>query len=172
MELHKSSKDFQLDKKTFVNLRWIAHSGQLCAIGIVKFLLNFQFPQYSYCLIIVALGILTNLFLQFKVKENSLGNFQSSIYLAYDIIQLGILICLTGGITNPFIFLLIIPSVFSSKYLNLWSSIFLGFLTIFILILLSFYYLELPHPIDLRFQPPDYYFYVIPIFFKIQIHGF
>ena len=37
MELHKSSKDFQLDKKTFVNLRWIAHSGQLFAIAIVKF---------------------------------------------------------------------------------------------------------------------------------------
>ena len=86
MELHKSSKDFQLDKKTFVNLRWIAHSGQLFAIAIVKFLLNFHFPQYSYCLIIVVLGILTNLFLQFKVKENQLGNFQSSIYLVYDII--------------------------------------------------------------------------------------
>ena len=163
MELHKSSKDFQLDKKTFVNLRWIAHSGQLFAIAIVKFLLNFHFPQYSYCLIIVALGILTNLFLQFKIKESRLSNFQSSICLAYDIIQLGVLIYLTGGITNPFVFLLIIPSVFSSKYLNLGSSIFLGFLTIFILILLSFYYLELPHPVDLHFHVPDYYFYSIPL---------
>ena len=51
----------------------------------------------------------------------------------------------------------------SSKYLNLWSSIFLGFLTIFILILLSFYYLELPHPVDLHFHVPDYYFYSIPL---------
>ena len=163
MQLLKSSKDFQLDKDTFVNLRWIAHVGQFLAIVIVKFILNFQFPEYLYCFVIVGLGILTNLYLQFKTKENQLDNFQSTIYLGYDIIQLGVLIYLTGGITNPFVFLLIIPSVFSSKYLSLWSSILLAFLTVFILILITFYYIELPHPLNSHFSVPEYYFYSIPL---------
>ena len=66
MQLFKSSKDFQLDKDTFVNLRWIAQVGQFLAIVIVKFILNFQFPEYLYCFAIIGLGILTNLYLKFK----------------------------------------------------------------------------------------------------------
>jgi len=162
MFLFKSGKDFHLDKRTLVNLRWIAHIGQLLAILIVKFYLNFHFPEYFVCLIIVIFGIFTNIFLQSKFN-NQLDNSQSTIYLAYDIIQLGILLYLTGGITNPFIFLIIIPSVFSSKYLNLISSVFLAFLTILILLIISFYYIELPHPDDAHLHIPSYYYYSIPI---------
>ena len=163
MILFKSGKDFHLDKRTLVNLRWIAHIGQLLAILVVKFYLNFHFPEYFICLIIVIFGIFTNIFLQSKFDNNQLDNFQSTIYLAYDIIQLGTLLYLTGGITNPFIFLIIIPSVFSSKYLNLISSVFLAFLTILILLIISFYYFELPHPDDAHLHIPSYYYYSIPI---------
>ena len=162
MQLYKSSKDFQLDKTTLVYLRLIAHLGQLLAIIIVKFYLNFEFLQYLYCLIIVGIGIVTNIFLHFQTKDNQLDNFQSTIYLAYDIIQLGLLLYLTGGVTNPFIILIIVPSVFSSKYLNLWTSIFLASLTLLILLIISFYYLELPYPEVQHFHVPDYYFYSIP----------
>ena len=146
MQLLKSSKDFQLNKTTLVNLRLIAHLGQLLAIIIVKFYFDFEFSQYLNCLIIVGIGIGTNIFLHFQTKDNQLDNLQSTIYLAYDIIQLGVLLYLTGGVTNPFIIIIIVPSVFSSKYLNLRTSIFLASLTLFILLIISFYYLELPHP--------------------------
>jgi len=163
MIFFKSGKDFHLDKKTLVNLRWIAHIGQLLAILLVEFYFSFYYPEYSICLLIVVFGIFTNIYLQFKFNGNQLDNFQSTIYLAYDIIQLGVLLYLTGGITNPFVFLIIIPSVFSSKYLNLASSIFLGFLTILILIIISIYYFELPHPEDVHLHIPLYYYYSIPI---------
>jgi two-component system sensor histidine kinase RegB len=163
MQLYKSSKDFQLNKTTFVNLRLIAHLGQLLAIIIVKFYLNFEFSQYLYCLIIVGIGIVTNIFLHFQTKNNQLDNFQSTIYLAYDIIQLGLLLYLTGGVTNPFIILIIVPSVFSSKYLNLWTSIFLASLTLLILLIISFNYLELPYPEGQRLSVPDYYLFSIPL---------
>ena len=129
MQLLKSSKDFQLNKTTLVNLRLIAHLGQLLAIIIVKFYFDFEFSQYLNCLIIVGIGIGTNIFLHFQTKDNQLDNLQSTIYLAYDIIQLGVLLYLTGGVTNPFIIIIIVPSVFSSKYLNLRTSIFLASLT-------------------------------------------
>ena len=169
MQLFKSSKDFQLYKTTFVILRLIAHLGQLFAIIIVKFYFSFEFLQYHYCLIIVAIGVSTNIFLHFQTKDNQLDNFQSTIYLAYDIIQLGILLYLTGGVTNPFIILIIIPSVFSSKYLKLWTSIFLATLTLFIILIISFYYLELPYPHELHFHVPDYYFFSIPLAVSIGL---
>ena len=163
MQLLKSSKDFQLNKTTLVNLRLIAHLGQLLAIIIVKFYFDFEFSQYLNCLIIVGIGIGTNIFLHFQTKDNQLDNLQSTIYLTYDIIQLGVLLYLTGGVTNPFIIIIIVPSVFSSKYLNLRTSIFLASLTLFILLIISFYYLELPHPKEHYFHVPGYYFFSIPL---------
>ena len=118
MGFFKSSKDFQLDKKTFLNLRWIALMGQLLTVFSVKIALEFNFFPFLYCIFIIFFGILTNFYLQFKSKEKQINNFISTSYLAYDIIQLGCLLYLTGGITNPFIFLIVIPSVFASKYLN------------------------------------------------------
>jgi len=160
-QLLESSKDFQLDKNTFVNLRWIALFGQLITINIVSLLFHFNF-NYLICTFIVGIGILTNLFLHFKIKQNQLNNYFSTIYLTYDIIQLGALIYFTGGITNPFIFLLIVPSVFSSTYLKLISTINLVIITILVLIFLTFFYHELPNQNGLHFHVPEYYLNAIP----------
>jgi len=161
MELSKVSNLYSLNKSTYVNLRWIAYIGQLSAILVVKFFLQFDF-HYFVCISIVFFSILTNLFLQFKIKDNQLKNFTSTIYLSYDILQLGTLLFFTGGVTNPFIFLILIPAVFSSQYLHFFSSIILVTIIIVILIFLTFYYYDLPHPSELYFHAPDYYLYAIP----------
>ena len=158
----ESSKDFQLNKITFVNLRWVALLGQFAAINVVKFVFQFDF-YFLVCNFIVGIGVLINLFLQFQIKQNQLNNNLSTIYLTYDIVQLGTLIYLTGGVTNPFIFLLIIPSVFSSIYLKLSSTINLVVITIFIIIVLTFFHFDLPGPMHLHFHVPDYYLYAIPL---------
>ena len=162
MEFAKASQIFYLNKSTYVNLRWIAIIGQLIAILSVQFILNYKF-NYFYCLSIVILSILTNLYLIFKFKENQLNNLISTIYLSFDILLLGFLFYLTGGITNPFVFLIIVPAVFSSQYLNIYSSVVLVSLIIFILTIITFYYQELPHPGELHFHAPDYYIIGIPI---------
>jgi len=162
MEFFKTSKTFYLNKSTYSNLRWIAIIGQLVAIIYVQFILDFKF-QYLNCIIIVSLSILTNLYLEFKVKENQLNNFLSTMYLIFDILLLGLLFYLTGGITNPFIFLIIVPAVFSSQHLSIQSSIILVLLIIIILAILTIYYFDLPHPEKLYFHVPDYYLFAIPI---------
>ena len=128
MKFLETSKLYSLNKSTYINLRWIAYIGQLCAILIVQFFLQFKF-NYLVCISIISLSILTNLYLLFKIKENQLSNFVATSYLSYDIGQLGFLIYLTGGITNPFIFLIIIPAIFSAQHLNIWSSIVLVIFT-------------------------------------------
>ena len=162
MKFLETSTLYSLNKSTYINLRWIAYIGQISAILIVQFFLKFNF-NYLGCVSIVCLSIITNIYLQFKVKENQLNNFTATSYLSYDIGQLGFLIFLTGGITNPFIFLIIIPAIFSAQYLNIWSSILLVVFTILTLIVLTFYYYELPHSETLQFKAPEYYLYSIPI---------
>ena len=168
MEFTKASEIYSLNKSTYINLRWIAYTGQLIAILFVKFFLQFDF-KYFICITIIFLSIITNIYLQFRVKENQLNNIFSTSYLGYDIVQLTILFFFTGGITNPFIFLIIIPAVFSSQYLNIWSSVILVILTVLLLLLLTFFYFELPHPGELHFHAPDYYLYAIPISITIGL---
>ena len=95
MKFITASNLYSLDKLTYIKLRWIAYTGQLSAIFIVQFLLNFKF-NYILCATIVFFSILTNLYLYFKIKGNQINNLTSTIFLSFDIIQLGILIFLTG----------------------------------------------------------------------------
>ena len=155
MKFFENSELHTLNRSTYVNLRWIAFLGQIVSILTVEFIFEFKF-NYIPCLGIVTLGAITNILLQFQVKVNQISNSLSLSYLTYDILQLSFLFYLTGGITNPFIFLLIIPAVFSSQYLTIASSVILVLITILSISFLTFYYIELPHPGELHFHVPDY----------------
>jgi len=161
-EVFTSKDNIQLDKRTLVILRWIAIIGQYLTISIVYFVLKFELP-FFYCSTIIFIGILTNFYLQFKFKKNQLNNFTSTFFLFYDLIQLSLLLYLTGGVTNPFTILLIVPAIVSSTFLTLRSTINLSFITIIILILLTINHLPLPHSGELHFHVPDIYLYAVPI---------
>ena len=154
-------EDLQLEKKTVVILRWIALIGQLVTIYIVHFFLGFKLPLI-FCSITIFCGGLTNIFIQYNFKKNQLSNIESTILLFYDVIQLSVLIFLTGGVTNPFVIFLIVPSIVTSALLNLASTLFLSAITIILLILLTFNYFPLPHPGDLHFHVPEFYILAIP----------
>ena len=156
MKFFETSEEYSLNKSTYVNLRWIAYIGQLITILFVKFILELSF-DYLFCILIVIVAILSNFYLILKIKINQLNNKLSTYFLLIDIFQLGCLFIITGGITNPFIFLIIIPCIISSQYLNYLSSIFLTLITIMFLMLLSFFYYDLPHTGQLHFHAPNYY---------------
>ena len=160
-EIFTSKDNIQLDKKTLVILRWIAIVGQFFTISVVYFFLSFELPFY-YSSAIILFGVLTNIYLQFRVRKNQLSNFSSTIYLLYDLVQLAALLYLTGGITNPFTILLIVPAIVSSTFLTLKSTLNLSFVTIIVLLVLTLYHLPLPHSGDLHFHVPNYYLYAIP----------
>jgi len=161
-EIFTSKDNIYLDKKTLVFLRWIALVGQYVTISFVYIVLNFNF-EIIYCSLIIFVGVITNLYLQFKIKENQLKDFTSTVFLVYDVLQLSGLLYFTGGITNPFSILLIVPSIVSSTFLNLKSTINLSIITIIILILLTIYNLPLPHYGELHFHVPDTYLFALPI---------
>ena len=106
IDLLKYEEDLRLEKKTVVILRWIALIGQLATIYVVHFLFGFKLPLI-FCSLTIFCGGLTNIFIQYNFKKNQLNNTESTI-LFYDVIQLAVLLYLTGGVTNPFV-LLIVP---------------------------------------------------------------
>ena len=95
--LFRLGENLNLDRKTLVTLRWIAIFGQIIAINLVFFVLELEFPiKLAYLVILI--GLVTNLFLQFRIKSIQLKDFYASIFLIYDLIQLSFLLYLTGGI--------------------------------------------------------------------------
>ena len=77
--------------------------GQLISVNFVYFFLNFNF-DFIICNLIIFLGILSNLFLIFIYKKTQLSDRSAFIFLVIDILQLGALLYLTGGVANPFVF--------------------------------------------------------------------
>ena len=94
-EFFTSKENIQLDKKTLVILRWISLVGQYLTISIVYFIFKFELP-FFYCALVIFIGVLTNLYLQFKFKKNQLNNFTSTFFLFYDLLQLSVLLYLTA----------------------------------------------------------------------------
>ncbi len=141
--LFRIGENLNLDRKTLINLRWIAIFGQFAAINVVYFYLNLDFPiKTTY--IIIFIGLTTNLFLQFKIKSSELKDFYAAIFLFYDLVQLSLLLYLTGGISNPFTILLIIPTIVSSTFLSMGTTIILGIFTLLCLFLLTIFHYPLP----------------------------
>ncbi len=162
MKFFETSKYHFFKKSTYISLRWIGIIGQLISVNFVYFFLNFEF-DFLLSNLIIFLGILSNLFLIFVYQKTQLSDRSAFIFLVIDILQLGALLYLTGGVTNPFVIFLLIPSVFSSSNLSFKTNFLLVFLTIITIFVLTFYSLDLPAPISDHFHVSPYYFFSIPI---------
>ena len=162
MKFFETSKFYSLKKSTYINLRWIGIIGQLISVNLVYFYYNFEF-DFIICNIVIFIGILTNVFLIFIYNKTQLSDRSALIFLIIDIIQLGILIYLTGGIKNPFSIFLLIPSVFASSNLGLRTNLLLVIFTTFVISFLTFYSKDLPKPLNDHFHVNNYYYYSIPI---------
>jgi two-component system, sensor histidine kinase RegB len=162
MKFFETSKYHTFKKSTYISLRWIGIFGQLIAVNFVYFFLNFKFDFLSSNLIIF-FGVLSNLYLIFVYKKTQLSDRSALTFLIIDIVQLSFLIYLTGGIANPFVIFLLIPSVFSSSNLSFRTNFFLVFLTTLIIVFLTFFSADLPEPLDDHFYVSLYYYFSIPI---------
>ena len=162
MKFFETSKYYSLKKTTYITLRWIAIIGQLISINVVYFYFGFNFDFVSSNFIIF-FGILSNLYLIYAYRKTQISDRSALIFLLIDILQLAALIYLTGGILNPFIIFMIIPSIFASSNLGLRTNLFLIIITILIIIFLTFFSQELPEPLNYHFHVSPYYYYSIPI---------
>ena len=162
MKFFETSKNHSFKKSTYISLRWIGIIGQLISVNFVYFFLNFKF-DFIISNFVIFLGILSNLYLIFIYKKTQLSDRSAFLFLVIDIMQLSILIYLTGGIVNPFVIFLLIPSVFSSSNLSFITNSLLVFLSTAVIIFLTFYSVDLPSPLSDHFHVSPYYYYAIPV---------
>ncbi len=162
MKFFETSKYHSFKKSTYITLRWIGIVGQLIAVNFVYLFLNSNFDFVTSNLVIF-LGILSNLYLIFIYKKTQLSDRSAFLFLLIDILQLGVLLYLSGGITNPFVIFILIPSVFSSSNLSFRTNTSLVILTIIIIIFLTFYYENLPINLNSDFHNNHYFYYSIPV---------
>ena len=168
MGFFETSKFYSLKKSTYISLRWIAIIGQLISVNIVYFYLQFNF-DYFLSNFIIFIGIISNFYLIFLYKKTQLSSRSAFVFLNIDIFQLASLIYLTGGIVNPFVIFLIIPSIFASTNLGIRTNLLLVVITISTLIFLTYYHKDLPSPLNEHFHIDKYYFYSIPIALIISL---
>ena len=162
MKFFETSKHHTFKKSTYISLRWIGIVGQLITVNFVYFFLNFEFNCFVSN-IIIFFGILSNLYLIFIYQKTQLSDRSAFLFLVIDIFQLGVLLYLTGGVANPFIIFLLMPSVFSSSNLSFITNFLLVFLSTAVIIFLTFYSVDLPNPLSDHFHVNPYYYYSIPI---------
>ena len=168
MKFFETSKYYSLKKSTYIALRWIGIIGQLISINLVYFYFNFRF-DFILSNLIIFFGILSNFYLIIFYKKTQISDRSALVFLLIDIFQLGSLIYITGGILNPFIIFIIIPSVFASSNLGLRSNLFLVVTSIITITFLTFYSKELPEPLNYHFHVSPYYYYSIPIALVIAL---
>ncbi len=162
MGFFTTSRYHSLKKSTYINLRWIGIVGQFISVNLVFFYFNFKF-NFVIANLVIFIGAITNFYLIFLHKKTQLSDRPALFFLIIDIIQLSALIYLTGGIKNPFIIFLLIPSVFASSNLSFKSNILILFSILISIIFLTFFSQDLPSPLNIHFHVSPYYYYSIPI---------
>jgi len=129
--------------RTLVLIRWTAIVGQAVALVLVHFGLEFTLPIVE-AMTTVAASALVNLIVQWGNFPRRISELSVAGYLAFDIVQLAVLLSLTGGLENPFAFLLLAPVAVSATVLSLKSTVVLCFMALASITILAIWHLPLP----------------------------
>lgn len=136
--------DSRLRLHTTVRLRWLAVIGQSLTILLVNWGLGMTVP-IGWCFAVIALSAWLNVALRIRFPESQHLTARSAfLMLGFDILQLAALLYLTGGLENPFAFLLVAPVAVSASALPLRTTMALGLLAIGAASLLVAFHFPLP----------------------------
>lgn len=153
--------------ETLVRVRWLAVAGQSAAIAFVFWGLGNPLP-IGWCLLAVAASAWLNILLRLKFPAtHRLTAREAGASLAWDIIQLALLLFLTGGLQNPFALLFLGPVLISATALPPRTTLALGVLAMACASVLGFIHLPLPWDAryDLRLPP----IYMLGIWISIML---
>ncbi len=138
--------DGRVTVRTLILTRWIAIPGQLITILVVHFVLGFNLPL-GPALATIGASVLLNLVATLQpTGQARLGDRDATLFLAYDTLQLSLLLYLTGGLTNPFAILLLAPLAVGAAILSRYSVVLLAMLNQSCLTVLALWHFPLPWP--------------------------
>ena len=152
---HHRPRNVRLE--TLLRLRWLAVLGQFVAILGVHFGLEFDVPIWP-CLAVIALAALLNVALGVVYRQTQwLEPDRAAWLLGFDIAQLAALLYLTGGLENPFSFLLLGPVLISATALPPRMTLLIGIFAMVCATVLVFFHYQLPWDTEDQLELPEIY---------------
>lgn len=130
--------------RTLAIIRWVAVIGQLVTLLTVHFSLGFPLPIGPAVAVVIASALFNIWSWSRSTARTRLSNREATLSLGFDILQLSLLIYLTGGLQNPFSLLILAPVTIAATILSLASAVALGFLSAVCVTVLGFWHLPLP----------------------------
>src|SRR6218665_2329204 len=116
--------------RTLVTLRWMAIAGQVGAVLFVNLGLGFDLPLVA-CLAAIGASAWLNVALMAVFPTQHLSSpAETAGQLAFDIVQLSVLIGLTGGLKNPFLLMILAPVTVGASRLLPAYAVLLSFLAL------------------------------------------
>ena len=104
--------------QTVILVRWTAVAGQIGAIATVTLWFDLALPLFA-CAVTIGALVLSNLLTSTLLPANyRLSSKELRALLLFDLVQLAVLLALTGGTTNPFALLMVAPVAISATGLR------------------------------------------------------
>ncbi|WP_136636798.1 sensor histidine kinase RegB [Pseudooceanicola onchidii] len=129
--------------RTIILLRWGAIGGQLAALLVAREIYGLSL-EYGLCFLVVGTSVIGNLVASFIFPENKrLSEVENLLMVLFDLLQLCLLLYLTGGLHNPFSILVVGPVTVSAMALTGRSTLFIGSVAIGLATVLTEFYLPL-----------------------------
>ena len=144
--------------RTLIFIRWIAVLGQATTLLFVHFVVGFPVPLIGAAVAVAASVVLNLVLATANPPTRRLTDSQATLHLGYDLLQLGVLLYLTGGLANPFAVLMLVPVTISATILSGRSTLELGGLALICVTGLAFYHWPLPWSGGDLELPPAYIF--------------
>jgi len=130
--------------RTLMLIRWIGVIGQAVTLLVVHLGFGLELPMLV-ALGIVAVSALLNLVLMLSPPNGGrIDHRQATLFLTYDLLQLAVLLFLTGGLYNPFALLILAPVTISATVLSRHTTIALSVLAVVLVTILAYWHLPLP----------------------------
>lgn len=145
--------------RTIILVRWIAIVGQVSALLMAQYGFGLQI-EYGLCYMVVGVSVVGNLISIFVYPESKLlSETENMFMILFDILQLGFLLFLTGGLNNPFSFLIVGPVTIAALVLPIRSAVLAATLAIVIVTLLLQFHLPLRMQEFFILRIPDVFLY-------------
>jgi two-component system sensor histidine kinase RegB len=134
----------RISLRTLVPIRWVAIAGQALTIVIVHFGLGFSLPLVPALGVVGGSVLLNVVLILLRQVAARLGERDAALCLGYDILQLAMLLYLTGGLQNPFSILILAPVTVAATILSRRPVIILSVLAVASISVLALWHEPLP----------------------------
>ncbi|WP_421789386.1 ActS/PrrB/RegB family redox-sensitive histidine kinase [Hyphobacterium sp.] len=130
--------------RTLIVLRWLAVAGQGFTLLFVSLLLGFELPLIMCGIVVAASAFLNIVLVITRDIQRLTSHHEAFVQLAFDVLQLSLLLVLTGGLQNPFVVMIVAPVTIGVAALPPRYALGIGSLALLGMIAMASFALPLP----------------------------